>query len=110
LFITAFNEEDIVNAKMENCRNLIYPKDKLHIVWVTDGSDDRTNELLSAYQDVTVYYQPQREGKMAAMNRGIQFVNTPYVVFTDANTMLNAEAVTRDDESFPESESGMCRW
>ena len=44
LFITAFNEEEVVDEKMENCLELDYPADKLHIVWVTDGSNDGTNE------------------------------------------------------------------
>ncbi len=93
LFIAAYNEEDIVRQKMENCRNLSYPADKLHIVWVTDGSDDHTNERLAAYEDVSVFFTPERKGKTAALNRGMQYVSTPYVVFTDANTMLNMEAI-----------------
>ena len=93
LFIAAYNEEDIVRQKMENCRNLSYPADKLRIVWVTDGSDDHTNERLAAYEDVSVLFTPERKGKTAALNRGMQYVSTPYVVFTDANTMLNTEAI-----------------
>lgn len=46
LFITAYNEEQVVDGKMKNCQELDYPKEKLHIVWVTDGSNDRTNEKL----------------------------------------------------------------
>ena len=46
LFITAFNEEDVVDEKMENSLALDYPADKLRIVWVTDGSDDGTNDRL----------------------------------------------------------------
>ncbi|RHU30347.1 glycosyltransferase family 2 protein [Parabacteroides sp. TM07-1AC] len=93
LFIAAYNEEDIVASKMDNCHVLAYPKDKLKIVWVTDGSNDRTNELLEQYPDVTVLFQPERKGKTAALNRGIQYITTPYVIFTDANTMLNKEAI-----------------
>lgn len=93
LFIAAYNEEDIVRQKMENCRNLSYPSDKLRIVWVTDGSDDHTNERLAAYEDVSVFFTPERKGKTEALNRGMQYVSTPYVVFTDANTMLNTEAI-----------------
>lgn len=93
LFIAAYNEEDIVASKMENCRALDYPADKLKIVWVTDGSNDRTNELLKQYTEVTTLFQPERRGKTAALNRGIQYVKTPYVIFTDANTMLNKEAI-----------------
>lgn len=93
LFIAAYNEEDIVRQKMENCRNLSYPANKLRIVWVTDGSDDHTNERLAAYEDVSIFFTPERKGKTAALNRGMQYVSTPYVVFTDANTMLNTEAI-----------------
>ena len=89
LFIAAYNEEDIVASKMDNCHTLAYPKDKLKIVWVTDGSNDRTNELLEQYPDVTVLFQPERKGKTAALNRGIKYITAPYVIFTDANTMLN---------------------
>lgn len=93
LFITAFNEEAVVKEKMANCRELDYPKEKLKIMWVTDGSNDNTNALLNAYPEVTVQFQPERQGKTAALNRGMGFVSSPIVVFTDANTMVNREAI-----------------
>lgn len=93
LLIAAYNEEQMIEEKMANCHNLNYPADKLHIVWVTDGSNDKTNEKLSLYPRATVHYQPERQGKTAALNRGMQFVNDPFTVFTDANTMLNPDAI-----------------
>ncbi len=78
---------------MKNCQELDYPKEKLHTVWVTDGSNDRTNEKLKAYPDVTLLFVPERKGKTAAMNRGMGFVTTPLVIFTDANTFINPQAV-----------------
>lgn len=93
LFITAYNEESVVDDKMRNTLALDYPAEKLHILWVTDGSNDRTNELLANWPQATVKHHPERRGKTAAMNRGIQFVETPFVVFTDANTHLNKEAL-----------------
>lgn len=39
LFITAYNEEDVVDDKMRNSLSLDYPADKLHILWITDGSN-----------------------------------------------------------------------
>lgn len=93
LFITAFNEEDVVDEKMRNCLELDYPADKLHIVWTTDGSNDSTNRRLEDWPQATVYFQPLRQGKTAAMTRGMTLVDTPLVVFTDANTMLNREAI-----------------
>ena len=93
LFIAAYNEEKIVEEKMENCHNLNYPKEKLHIVWVTDGTTDATNNKLATYPEVTILFSPERKGKTAALNRGMQFIKTPYTIFTDANTMLNPEAI-----------------
>ena len=78
---------------MRNCRALDYPAGRLKIVWVTDGSNDRTNELLTGYPEVTVLFAPERRGKTAALNRGVPLVTTPLVVFTDANTMLGPEAI-----------------
>lgn len=95
LFITAFNEEEVVDEKMRNSLALNYPKEKLHIIWVTDGSNDATNDRLQTEWagKATVCFQPQRQGKTAAMTRGMAFVKTPLIVFTDANTMVNSEAV-----------------
>lgn len=93
LFITAYNEEAVVDGKMKNCHELDYPEDKLHIVWVTDGSNDRTNAKLKEYPDTTVLFSPERKGKTAAMNRGMKFISTPIVVFTDANTFINSQAI-----------------
>lgn len=93
LFIAAYNEEDVVDEKMQNCLDLDYPAEKLHIFWVTDGSNDHTNERLSRWPQATVLHQPGRQGKTAALNRGMKFVKTPLVIFTDANTLLNREAL-----------------
>lgn len=95
LFIAAYNEKDYVAAKMRNTFELDYPKDKLKIVWVTDGSDDGTPELLNEFSNATVHHLDARNGKIGAMNRGINFVNTPIVVFSDANTLLGKESIRR---------------
>jgi len=93
LLIAAYNEEDVVKEKMINCRSLDYPKDKLKIVWVTDGSNDRTNFLLKEYDDVKVLYDSKRGGKAAAFNRAMPFIKSPLTIYTDANTMLCKEAI-----------------
>ncbi|MEG1621933.1 MAG: glycosyltransferase family 2 protein [Alistipes sp.] len=95
LLIAAYNEEEVVAEKMANCLALDYPADKLHIVWITDGSNDRTNDLLATYPEVTVFFRPERQGKTAALNRAFSLLTTDYVICTDANTMLN-RAATRE--------------
>lgn len=93
ILIAAYNEKQIVALKMENTYNIEYPKEKLKILWVTDGSNDGTPEILKEYNDVTVLHEEVRNGKTAAMNRAMSVVKTPYVVFCDANTMLNKLAI-----------------
>jgi cellulose synthase/poly-beta-1,6-N-acetylglucosamine synthase-like glycosyltransferase len=95
LFIAAYNEKDYVAAKMKNSLELEYPKEKLNIVWVTDGSDDGTQNLLDGYPNTTVHHLDARNGKIGAMNRGMEFVKTPIVIFSDANTNLGKESIRR---------------
>lgn len=91
--VCAYNEQDVVEMKMQNIRELDYPKDKLHVIWVTDGSSDNTNEYLKAYPDVEIVFSPERRGKTAALNHGISQVKSEITVMTDANTMVNREAI-----------------
>lgn len=93
LLVTAYNEKDYVHQKVENSLNLNYPEEKLKLLWVTDGSDDGTPDILGNYKQITVLHQDERKGKIAAMNRAIKYVETPIVVFSDANTMLGNESV-----------------
>ncbi len=93
LLIAAWNEEAVIDEKMANCRALDYPEGRLRVTWVTDGSTDGTCDRLKAYADATVFHDPARRGKTAAVNRAMGLIKTPVVVFTDANTMLNPEAI-----------------
>jgi len=93
LMICAYNEAEIIEEKMRNIRALNYPKNKLCVMWVTDGSTDASNDLLRVCPDVHLVYSPERRGKAAAMQHGLQENKAEYVIFTDANTMLNADAI-----------------
>jgi len=106
LFIAAYNEKDYVEAKMKNTLGLEYPKDKLKIIWITDGSDDGTPELLKGYPNTTVHHLDARNGKIGAMNRGMSFVKTPIVIFSDANTNLGKESIRRIVNLFSSSKVG----
>jgi len=92
-FIPAYNESDYVESKVKNSLEIDYPKNKLHFLWITDGSDDSTYEKLLSYPEMEVQHLKERNGKIEAINRGMQFVKTPIVIFTDANTLVNKESV-----------------
>jgi cellulose synthase/poly-beta-1,6-N-acetylglucosamine synthase-like glycosyltransferase len=108
LFVAAYNEKDYVDAKVANSFSLEYPSEKVHQVWVTDGSDDGTPDLLRKYKDkgVEVYHEDKRGGKIGAMNRGMQFVKTPVVIFSDGNTMLGKESIRRIVNLFADPKTG----
>lgn len=91
--VCAFNEEDVVEMKMKNINELDYPQDRLHVMWVTDGSTDHTNERLAEYEGVEVVFSPERRGKTAALNHGLSMVQSEITVMTDANTIVNREAI-----------------
>lgn len=93
LFITAYNEAEIISKKMSNCLDLQYPSDKLHILWVIDGSTDNSRSLLEQYPMVEIVSSPLRKGKTAAVNHGMKYVKTPIVIFSDANCLLNTDAL-----------------
>jgi cellulose synthase/poly-beta-1,6-N-acetylglucosamine synthase-like glycosyltransferase len=106
LLIAAYNEQDYVKAKVENTLQLNYPAEKLHQIWVTDGSNDETPERLKAYSMIEVLHRPERSGKIAAMNRGIKFVKTPIVIFSDANTLLGKDSIMRIAQMFADHKVG----
>ncbi|MHA4741149.1 glycosyltransferase family 2 protein [Dyadobacter sp. MSC1_007] len=93
LIIAAYNEESIIEEKIRNTLQLAYPAGKLSLVFVTDGSSDRTPELVSAYKEIKLMHTPVRSGKIVAMHRAMDEVETEVVVFTDANTFLNKDAL-----------------
>jgi poly-beta-1,6-N-acetyl-D-glucosamine synthase len=89
LLVSAFNEADFIEEKIINSLDLDYPVGKLKWIFITDGSTDGTPDIVRKYDKILLLHESERKGKVAAMNRGITYVKTPYVVFNDANTLLN---------------------
>jgi poly-beta-1,6-N-acetyl-D-glucosamine synthase len=93
LLVAAYNEAEFIEQKIKNCLELDYPAGKLHWLFITDGSTDETPDIIRKYNAIELLHQPERRGKVAAMNRAIKYVKTPYVIFNDANTLLNPASV-----------------
>lgn len=93
LVVPAYNEGSILKSKIEDCLALDYPAEKLQITFITDGSTDNSEEVLACYPQVEHLHSTARGGKSLAENRAMEYVNTPYVIFTDCNTFLNRNAV-----------------
>jgi poly-beta-1,6-N-acetyl-D-glucosamine synthase len=93
LVVAAYNEEDLIEEKARNTLALDYPTDRLRLIFVTDGSTDRTPQLLQSYGRIHTMHSPERRGKIHAIHRVMGQVASEVVVFTDANTLLNREAL-----------------
>ncbi len=93
LIVAAYNEEEAIRQKIENSLSLDYPADALRLIFITDGSTDQTPAIVARYAQIRGLHSGTRQGKVAAMHRAMSFVETPFVVFSDANTLLNAHSI-----------------
>lgn len=93
LVVAAYNEESYMVDKIRNTLELKYPQGKLELLFVTDGSSDSTPDIIAKYPQIRLMHSADRRGKIAAVHRAMETVTTEAVVFTDANTFLNADAL-----------------
>lgn len=93
LVVAAYNEEDLIVEKIHNTLALNYPADKLSLLFITDGSNDKTPDLITLYPQIKLMHSSARNGKIHAIHRAMHEVNSEVVVFTDANTFLNKDAL-----------------
>jgi poly-beta-1,6-N-acetyl-D-glucosamine synthase len=93
LIVVAHNEADVIAARLENCFELDYPRDRLEVIVAADGSDDATAEIAGRFAGVQVLHRPERLGKLAAMNRAATAAGGDILVFSDANNRYEARAL-----------------
>jgi len=93
LIIAAYNEQEYMHDKITNTLKLKYPEHKLEIIFVTDGSTDQTPKIVAEYPQIKLLHSPSRHGKIHAVHRAIEQVNSEVIIFTDANTFLNEDAL-----------------
>lgn len=106
LVIAAYNEEKIIDEKIRNTLSLKYPGEKISYIFVTDGSTDSTPAKIRAYPAITLMHSPERKGKINAIHRVMNTVNSEIVVFTDANTFLNQDALVLIARHYDDPQTG----
>ena len=93
VIVAAYNEERFIADKIANTLALSYPQSKIHYIFITDGSTDRTPQIIAQHSQIKLMHSSQRNGKIAAVHRAMNEVKTEIVIFTDANTLLNQDAL-----------------
>jgi len=108
IIISAYNEEKDIEAKIQNSLGLDYPSDKLEIIVSSDGSTDKTNELVSGIIDSRLILRAftDRLGKTACLNKVIPESKGEIIVFTDANSMFQPDMLTNLVKNFKDSVIG----
>ena len=91
--VAAYNEEDCIGEKIANCLELDYPKDKIEFLFISDGSTDRTESIVLSHPAIRSLHRPQRQGKSAALNRAVGEATKDILICSDANTVLNRDAI-----------------
>lgn len=95
LIISVYNEEAVLSDKLENSLQLEYPRELLEIIVVSDGSTDRTEDIVKNFADrgiILKSYQG-RIGKTACLNRAVDGLSSDIVIFSDANSMYPPSTV-----------------
>lgn len=103
------NEEQILESKLTNLISLEYPADHYEIVVVSDGSTDRTDEILREHAHdarIRIVLNPLSQGKAAGLNDAIAQARGEIVVFTDARQRIEPEAVRLLAENFADPQVG----
>ncbi len=95
LIVSAYNEERVIEAKILNSLQLSYPRERLEIMVVSDGSNDGTMEIVRRYlpQGVVFLHIDGRIGKSACLNKAVKEARGEIVVFTDANSHFKTDAL-----------------
>jgi cellulose synthase/poly-beta-1,6-N-acetylglucosamine synthase-like glycosyltransferase len=97
LIISAFNEERVIRGKIENSLALEYPSGRYSIVVASDGSDDDTVAITDDFADrgVRLFHRGSRQGKSAVLNQVVEAIEEDIIVFTDANSILEKDALLK---------------
>ena len=109
LLIAAYNEEEGIADKIKNSLELDYPKDKLEIVVVSDGSTDRTDEIVKSFEKdgIRLFRVEGRVGKTEARNQAVLAMRKEIIVFSDATAVYKKDAIRKMVRNFADPSVGM---
>jgi Glycosyltransferases, probably involved in cell wall biogenesis len=109
ILIAAHNEEAVIAERLRNALAVDYPADRLEVVVASDGSTDRTTEIVGACVDprVRLLHSPLRRGKARVLNAALKALRGEIVLLTDANTFIESNALRQIVPWFADSATGV---
>ena len=108
IVIPAYNEEKSIESTIRNKLELNFPSEKIEIIVVSDGSTDRTEEIVKRFEanGVRLVQQGPRAGKTSALNLAVPMARGEIVVFSDANSIYERDALKAILENFADADVG----
>lgn len=108
VIVSAYNEADVIRAKIENSLALDYPRDKLEVLVISDCSSDGTDEIVREYEDrgVRLLRMNERGGKTLGLNAGVPAARGEIIVFSDANAMYHPQTARNLARNFADPQVG----
>ena len=108
VLIPAYNEAQNIAATIQNKLDQDYPRDRVEIIVISDGSTDGTDDIVRQFssQNVRLIRREPREGKAAALNEAVRFASGEILVFSDANSLFAPDAIRLMMENFADPEVG----
>jgi cellulose synthase/poly-beta-1,6-N-acetylglucosamine synthase-like glycosyltransferase len=106
--VTVYNEEKCIRAKLDNLADLNYPPELVDVIVASDASSDSTEAIAASYGrlQARVLRVEGRQGKTACQNAAASSAKREVLIFTDATTRLQADAVRRLVENFADAAVG----
>jgi len=97
IIVPAYNEEKVMRQKIENLRLLDYPQELMQVIFISDGSTDGTNDILRSLGSESFEYilLGERKGKANALNQAVEKARNPVLVFCDASTLFESDAINK---------------
>jgi len=93
LIVAAYNEAEVIGDQLRRIADLDYPADLLQVIVAADGSDDATAAIARTFPGVEVVHRSERAGKMAAIQRSLEWATGDVIVTTDANNRIRPDAL-----------------
>ena len=110
MVIAAYNEEKVIEEKILNSLKIDYPRERIEFLFGSDGSTDRTNEIIARHSRedgrIKLIAYPERRGKASVINMTVAVAGGDIVVFSDANTIYEIDAIKRLIDPFSHSNIG----
>jgi cellulose synthase/poly-beta-1,6-N-acetylglucosamine synthase-like glycosyltransferase len=108
IIVPAYNEEKVLPAKIENLRDLDFPRERLQAIFVSDGSEDATNHILENLQEENYecILLNERKGKANALNQAVARATNQILIFCDASTLFETDAIKKLVRHFSDPEVG----